>query len=176
MAKTKKILSYVCALLMIFMFVLQFVPVDNWSHNVREKDGDTYIEYTEKLSINEYFWVKANNTPAKMHLQSVAPGYDVNKTVPVPFIMFFLCIVGAVFCIIKPDVGGMALMPLAAGIIGVVGYLTMPLLATVNLWALYFGVSVAMIVVALADLILNVISSKKKREKSCIFCEPRNAG
>ncbi len=51
-------------------------------------------------------------------------GYDRNSAVLIPILLFILLIIGLVLAIIKRDSFGSAICPLAAGIIGVIAYLT----------------------------------------------------
>lgn len=158
----KRILNYLGAALSLAMLVMQFVPF--W----------TYGEKT--ASINSFVWLKATDGELTGWLASNAPGFnaytDMNSLVLAPVLMFVLCILGAIFCAKNAKAAFISLLPFFCGVIGIIGYLTQPVLQLGDGWIIHIAISAALALVGLVATVFGAIVYAKgdrvKKERKII--------
>ena len=159
---TKSILNYVGAALSLVMLVMQFVPF--WTY------GD------KTASINNFVWLKATDGELTSWFASNATGFnayaDMNSLVLAPVLMFVLCILGVIFCTKNSKAAFISLIPFFCGVIGVIGYLTQPVLQLGELWTLHIAISAALVLVGLVATVFGIIvfvkGDKVKKERKII--------
>ena len=135
---TVKGLNLLCAVLCAVLLVLQFVPF--WA----EGDG--------QVSIGGYIWFPSDHKTLDSQLSAEIEGYSINDAVPLAVLLLVLSAVGIVLCILKMNNALSALVPLACGLVGTVGYLIQPAFRMGAGWQLHCLVCVAMAALAAVTL------------------------
>ncbi len=143
-----RIFSYICAAFSLAMIVTQFLPF--WGCYECRTCGAAGI-----ISVNEYVWFATNH---KYGLTSVLAKYyipdfaamDVAATCA---FMQIAAVLAIVFAILKPKKLISAVLCLAAGIIGVVGYLTGPAYQLGQMWTVHIAIFACGILAGLGGLL-----------------------
>lgn len=135
---TVKGLNLLCAVLCAVLLVLQFVPF--WA----EGDG--------QVSIGGYIWFPSDHKTLDSQLTAEIEGYSIGDAVPLAVLLLVLSAVGIVLCILKMNNALSALVPLACGLVGTVGYLIQPAFRMGAGWQLHCLVCVAMAALAAVTL------------------------
>lgn len=162
MDMTKRIFNYIGAALSLVMLVMLFVPF--WTY------GD------KTASINGFVWLKATDGELTGWFARNAIGFsamtDTNMLVITPVFMFVLSILGTIFCAKSAKVALISLIPFFCGLIGIIGYLTQPVLQLGQLWVVHLTISIALAVVGLVATVLGIIvlakGDKVKKERRVI--------
>ena len=162
MDMTKRILNYIGAALSLVMLVMLFVP---------------FWEYGDKTaSINGFVWLQATDGELTSWFARNAIGFspmtDTNMLVITPVFMFVLSILGTIFCIKSSKSELISLLPFFCGLVGIVGYLTQPVLQLGQLWVVHLAISAALALVGLVATVLGIIviakGGKVKKERKII--------
>lgn len=135
---TVKGLNLLCALLCAVLLVLQFVPF--WA----EGDG--------QVSIGGYIWFPSDHKTLDSQFAAEIEGYTINDAVPVAVLLLVLSAAGIVLCMLRMNNALSALVPLACGLVGTVGYLIQPVFRMGSGWQLHCLVCVAMAALAVVAL------------------------
>ena len=147
--KTKEF-SLVCAALMAILLVLQFMPFWHFA------DG----EEQAAVSISSYIWFPADNGGVDDYLSAAIEDFSINQMLVTPILLLVLCAVGVVFCLMRAGSLPVLLLPLAAGLTGVIGYLTTPALQLGGNWLLHLLISALLLLASAAGMILNQKESR----------------
>ena len=146
MSKTK-VFNYVCAGLTLILLVLQFTPF--WNYN-----GQT-------ASINGYVWLNPQDTEiAGWFTSQLGATVNVNSVVITSVLVLLLGAAGVVLCIMKSDIGLMALLPAAAGLSGIYAFALKPVFRLGSTWIIQLVLCIAILAVA----IFTVVNSLKKEQ------------
>lgn len=140
-AKSLKLINRLSALLMVVMLILQFTPF--WHFG----EGGA-----QTVSISSYVWFPDNHTDLNAYLKTVEEGHWVNSIVVVAVPMLLLCAIGAVLCLRASDSRLTLLFPVAAGLVGLIGYLGTASLRA-GAWGLPVVVCAAMLLLGLCGLV-----------------------
>ena len=135
---TVKGLNLLCAVLCAVLLALQFVPF--WA----EEDG--------QVSIGGYIWFPSDHKTLDSQFSAEIEGYSIGDAVPLAVLLLVLSAVGIVLCILKMNNALSALVPLACGLVGTVGYLIQPAFRMGAGWQLHCLVCVAMAALAAVTL------------------------
>lgn len=148
--KTKlvKILSVVCVLLMVAMFVLQFIPF--WSIPGETAEDDI------SLSISEYVWFPTENGDLTDYLEDEIDDYTVNSIVLPCVVLLVAPFLTAVIFLINKDNLVVPALTAIAGIIGVWGFLAKPALQYGSIWPVYLVLSILMIAAGAGEIFIKV--------------------
>lgn len=140
-------LNILCAILMLVLLVLQFLPF--WSY------GDP----TVSVSIQEYIWFPSDHTGLDKELTSlVSADYSINDVLLMPILTLVLGAVGIVMCIFKSSNSYMSLIPTGCGLVGAFGYLTGAAFQVGSGWMLHCVVCLLLVCAGLAGF----LSGRKK--------------
>ncbi len=151
-----KILSFVVAVLMLAMLVMQFMPF--W----------TVEDHT--VSIADYTWMTKEHRDLTAEFKAYYKEvydipYSTNYVFLMPVIVFVCCVIGTIMCCVKPGNWIYYLLPVVGGIYGAQGYLTNPLFQMGQNWVLHMVLCIAIAVVGAAGLacaLIAVLNPKKK--------------
>ena len=153
-----RILNYVCVVLMLVLLVTQFLPF--WSCEKCE-DG--------VASISDYTWFPNDHKPITTEMKEIyGRDYLVTDVVLTSILILVASGLGIFFCIKDARKPLSAIFPLAAGLCGVVGYLTTPGLQTGENWVIHVAVAAVLAVCALgalSQLIVNLVKAKAASKK-----------
>lgn len=148
MSKKTQLITNVCkyvnAALMVALISLQFIPF--WD-----------MGEIGKLSIADYMWFpyKYKGADAFLKKAIAIDWYYINDTVTLGIILFILCAVGVVLCIFTKKFIA-SLFPVAAGVVGILWFLTRPEMQMGENWVLHLIPCVLMIVVAVISLVVQI--------------------
>lgn len=136
------VLNVVCAVLMLILLVLQFLPF--WSY------GDPSVS----VSIQEYIWFPGDHTGLDKELTAlVSADYSINDVLLMPILTLVLGAVGIVMCLFKSSNSRISLLPTACGLVGAFGYLTGAAFQVGSGWALHLVVCLLLVCAGLACLL-----------------------
>ncbi|MBR3873906.1 MAG: hypothetical protein IKJ26_07010 [Clostridia bacterium] len=145
------LLNLLCAILMIALLVCQFSPF--WQYG--EPDSQTAV------SINGYIWFPTDNAALTKQLQSIDPDHEVDGILAMPLLHLLLCVAGIILCLFKPDTAAAPLFPLAAGLVGIWGYLAKPVFQAGMGWQLHLALCVLMALAGAAALAAAVAEMRR---------------
>ena len=146
MSKTK-VFNYVCAGLTLILLVLQFTPF--WNYN-----GQT-------ASINGFVWLNPQGTEINSWFASqLGAAVNVNSVVITSVLVLLLGAAGVVLCVMKSDIGLMALLPAAASLSGIYAFALKPVFRLGSTWIIQLVLCIAILAVA----IFTVVNSLKKEQ------------
>lgn len=132
-SKQTNTMKWICAVLLILIFVLQFTPFWN-------VDGTSF-------SIQKYIWLEAENTTINNYLVSnVGSDYNINKLIVTALIQLVAPLFGLVFCLLKSSSIYVAISTIICGIGGVWGMLTKPAYQLGGNWILFLVVDIALVI------------------------------
>ena len=142
-SKRISVCNLICAILMGVMLVLQFVPF--WSNG----DGG--------VSINSYIWLNyAHDDLTNSLAAAVGESFSVNQLIVAPIFQTITALIGIFVCLRWNDTALSAFLPVACGILGLWGYLSVPAMQMGNMWILHLLVSAAMLVIAVVSIAASV--------------------
>lgn len=152
-----RIFSYVCAAFSLAMIVTQFLPF--WGCYECRTCGEAGI-----ISVNEYVWFA---TKHKYGLTSILskyyiPGFAAMDVVATCAFMQVAAVLSIVFAVRKPKKLTSAVFCIAAGTIGVVGYLTGPAYQLGQMWIVHVAIATCGILAGLGSLLLTFCKAYKK--------------
>lgn len=107
LARKRKFLAYGTGGLILIQWLLMFLPYYSYG------DGQT-------SSISGYIWL--NFDEMKDYWRSVIPGYAINNEFLVPFALFFICLVAAIFCFTMPKEWFTHVIAFVWAVIGLLGF------------------------------------------------------
>ncbi|MGN0779340.1 MAG: hypothetical protein ACI4MJ_09355 [Aristaeellaceae bacterium] len=129
-------LNWVCAGLALVLLVMQFTPF--WYMG----------EGTEPVSIGGYVWFPSAHGEVTSYLQEkVSSDFRVNDTIVAPILMLLLSAASVVLCIVKAKAPLCALLPVACGAAGLIGFLTTPALRLGATWMIQLLLCLALLAV-----------------------------
>ena len=135
-----RICNIVSLLLLVAILVCQFLPF--WTV------GD------KQVSIQEYTWITWEQDDLTDSFEDTfGKDYMVKDLVLTPFAIVAGVILAAIFCLKNLKKSGAAFIPFIVGVIGIVGYLTVPILMMGQLWQLHLALCIAMTVISMIPLI-----------------------
>ena len=143
-SKRISVCNLICAILMGVMLILQFVPFWNG------EDGS--------VSINSFVWLSyAHGDLERSLAAAVGDSFSLNRLVVAPIFQTVTALAGIFVCIRYNDSSLSAFVPMACGVLGVWGYLTVPAMQMGTAWQLHLIVSIGM----LAAAVIGVCSGLK---------------
>ena len=149
--KTTKLFCIITAVLMLALFVFQFLPF--WT--VGEKT----------ISLNGYLWLPEHNGDISAEFKGIMKdlGYLPDKNAETNWINWLALwpVMQTVFLIVGIGLhykakgnGFMLLFPIACGVSGILGFTRHPILQMGSTWVIQLVISILMIVVAVVGLVL----------------------
>lgn len=144
------ILNVICAVLMLVLLVLQFMPF--W----------TYGDPATSVSIQGYIWFPGDHTGlSKAFTESVSADYSINDVLLMPILTLMMGAVGIVLCLIQSDNPFVSLLPAACGLAGTWGYLTGAAFHLGSGWVFHLILCIALLALGLISLI-SLLSARQK--------------
>lgn len=110
-----KLYNRLSALLLALLLILQFVPY--WHYG----EGDTL-----SASINGFVWFPDDHQALTQQLTAQHTDYSINPIAWTTVGLFLLCAVGTALCLCKSHASPCGILPVMAGLLGLVGYLSTP--------------------------------------------------
>jgi len=148
---TVTVMNCVCAMLMIALIVLQFVPF--WTYG--EQDDQT-------ASVASYVWFPDRYKELDKHFQTaVGDTYTINQIVLMPVLTLFLGAVGSVLCIVWRKSAMTGLLPACCGAVGMWGYLSKAVFRLGAGWQLHLAVCIALVLAGACVLISGLAEGKR---------------
>lgn len=140
-------LNVICAILMLVLLVMQFMPF--W----------TYGDPATSVSIQGYIWFPGNHTGLDQALkESVSADYSINDVLLMPILTLVLGAAGIVLCLLKSANPFVSLLPAACGLAGTWGYLTGTAFHVGSGWVFHL----ILCIVLLALGLISLLSSRQK--------------
>lgn len=154
-----RVINLCCVALMILLIVLQWVPF--WTYE-SAKNG------TQTASIQQYVWTPTELTDLSKYLgeETGISGFSVEKIMMTPLFELILFIAGAILCTWKGDRPLTALIPIAMGLLGVLGYLGSSAFSLGSGWSLHFLVCVVLKDLGIVNLLMSWIRPEKRAAKA----------
>lgn len=153
---TVRILNYICTAFSLVLLALQFLPF--WGCFQCSTCGEGKV-----ISIMEYVWFANNHSDGLTAILKnyYIPGFMAMDVVGTA-VLIQLCSIGAVILsVLRPTKASTALLPMIAGIAGVVGYLA-PAYQLGQNWQLHLALGAVTAVCSLAVLLVAFIQSYKR--------------
>lgn len=142
-----RLCNIICVVLMLAMLVCQLLPF--WAVGENQ------------VSIQEHTWFPwLNEDLTDLFVDTFGRDFMLKDIVLVPFVMLFGCVLGAIFCLLKLKSAGIAWIPFFVGLVGIIGYLTVPALQMGALWPVHLVVSILMTIAAaipLTDCVIRAV-------------------
>lgn len=145
-----QICSVVCAVLLLALVVCQFMPF--WTAE------------EESVSIQKCVWLPQECKDITKMLDKTVE-VEINDIVLMPVVVLVSGVVGAFFCAVQPKKIWAAICPLACGIVGSYGYLTMPAFQLGSMWILHLLLSILILLLGVVIAILLVKEKVSKKHK-----------
>ena len=147
---TVKIIIAACALLLVALLILQFIP---------------FFEYEgEKVSLAQYLWLTYEYKPLTRYFdKEFDTETNLKDMMWVPLGIFVLCVVGPVLYIFNRDKLVAPVCAIICGGVTVFGFLTIPVFQTGKTWVIQVAVGALMIVVGIVAVAFKVIVTKKEK-------------
>lgn len=175
MFKNKKIYAYtskyISALVALASVVLQFIPF--WDAGKLEG-----AEHFGKVSISQYMWFpqseKLKVVGVKYKFKSFEeaikawiedPYYYINQTINVTVFVFILCVLTFIFCVFTNKIWNI-ILPFAAGLVGLVGYMTRPEMQLGSNWQVHVVLFAVLIVSAIQSACILILDLKTPKQKN----------
>lgn len=160
MKKTQRISNIVfgalSALMMLALLLCQFAPF--WQYADPEGSLKT-------SSLQGYIWFPNNDKALGDMLATSADGFDINALVTCPVFQLLFASAGILLFLFMPRSILPALLGGFAGIFGIAGFATQPLLRLGLNWGLQLALNIALLVIA-ALALLSVFFQRKEMKKS----------
>lgn len=135
-------INILCAVLMLALLILQFVPFWNL-------DG-------ESVSIGGYVWFCIDHSNFTSYFQEVLNNTEFNAGNIALFntVTMAACVVGLIMCLKNSDNHWPSIIPAVYGILGIVGYIAYPVFKLGTQWGLHIGLCIGMLILAAVSLAL----------------------
>lgn len=148
--KVAKICCIVCAVLMLAVLVLQYMPY--WSFD------------TDSSSIADYLWWPDHHKALTKELRGIlGRDFEVRLIAPMPLIVLLAGILGMIVCVWKPGKVGSFIFPLIAGATAVIGFLTVPAFSLGSTYIVQIVVSALLIITAISGGIFSIMNMRTTR-------------
>ena len=135
------LLNIVCAVLMLAVFVLQFVPY--------------FIVGDKSLSIQSYVWFSTHHNDVTRVLSKVTDArFPANELAMTAVLSLVMGLLAPILCIKNSKKLGMAIMYVAAGLVCGIGYLTSPVFQTNDLWIVMAAANLAAVALSIPAMVL----------------------
>ena len=146
LARKRKYINYGTGGLILVQWILMFLPYYSYG------DG-------ESSSIFGYIWL--NFDEMKDYWRSQIPGYAINNEFLIPFALFFICLVAAIFCFTMPTEWFSHVIAFVWAVLGLAGF---PITKTLHFGNIFWVHMVIFIIGTLAIAFcwaLDVYAAKK---------------
>ena len=142
-------LNFLGGVLMIVLLILMFSPY--WFIEVG-KPG---------ISIQDYVWFPGHHKDLVNYFNDelAVKKFDVTTMATMPVLNLVICALGALACFFKSRKAWASAFPTAAGLLGIVNYLSQDTLRLGSGWAIHLVVCIAMFVVGMCGLFNALIIS-----------------
>lgn len=146
----KTICNVVCAVLLIALIALQFVP-GFWA-TAPNKKGEV-----DSASLQGYIWLPEEHKDLEKSFKKDIDEFELNDIVGMPVGVLAFGILAVVFTALKPKGLWAALFAFLAAVLGVIGYLTMPVYQLGNNWVIHLIVAAVALAVSAVCLVIALI-------------------
>ena len=135
-----KVCNYVCAVLTLCLVILQFTPF--W-----------YYAGTS-TSINGYVWLRPNDAEIGNWFSSQLGSAPNTDSIVISSVLILLCgVFGLVLCIVKSEIGLVALLPAAAGLSGIYAFAFQPVFRLGSTWIIQLILCIAVLFAAILAIV-----------------------
>lgn len=112
--KRTRMINLICIIFMLVLLILQFAPF--WH----------YGEPAETASIQGYVWFPTNHKALESYLQTATgnSSLTINNFLLMPIGILFICVSGMILCAMKSGYAYSTIPPFAAGVCGMIGFLS----------------------------------------------------
>lgn len=144
------------AILMVVFLLLTFSPY--WSLGSGEAS----------ISIQKYLWFPSDQKALVSSLTEqlgLAKSFDITTIVLAPLGTMVLCAIGVVVTCIKARSGWVPVFPAAAGLIGLVGYLSNDVFRLGFAWMLHMIICIALFVIGMYGIVCNLVAFIQEQAK-----------
>lgn len=137
------VFNYVCALLTLALLVLQFTPF--WHYNGKS------------ASINGYVWLYPQDTELMGWFTSqLGTTQNVNSIVISSVLVLLFGAVGTVLCVIKSNIGLIALLPAAASLSCIYAFAAKPVFRLGSTWSIQLVICLAILAAAVMTIKVSI--------------------
>lgn len=152
----KVICNIVCAVLVLALLVLQFLPGYWTCQKTKPEEDGTYK--TEAPSLQLYMWAPSEfSTLEKNFDKQFGDELIMNDVVMMPVIALVFGVLCILFSVIRSQKSWVAIFPAFVGGFGVYGYLCYPIFQMNNMWVIHLMLCVLIFAVAITAIIASVI-------------------
>ena len=148
--KAAKFCCVLCAILMLTVLILQYIPY--WTYS----DGSA--------SIADYvWWPEHHKALTKEFRNDFGRDYAVQQIVLMPVTILVTTILGVVVCVLKPGKIGAFILPLITGAMGLYGFLTVPVFSLGSTYIVQIVASAVLLVVAIIGGVFSILNKRSER-------------
>lgn len=163
----KIICNVVCAVLMVALLVLQFLP-GYWSQksDTPDKNGN-YI--TDTTSLQGYIWMPEKYEVLDEYFKDLyGKKFELNQIILMPVVSLVFGTIGAVLALAKRRNKTTSKLGVLVGVIGVYGYLSHPIFQLNAMWIAHLVICILIALVGLTSVVISVMekSAAKKKKAS----------
>jgi len=152
LANPIKPLNYICAVLLVLLLITQFLPF--YACNCTKGcEGDGTI------SLSEYIWFPEDHEKGitKQIQSSYDKEFELNDIVITPVAILVAGVVGIFMCSVNAHKSWVSIFPVIAGVAGVFGYMSSPVLQMGNNWMLHWVASLVVLIVGAISFVISTI-------------------
>lgn len=143
-----KLCNYVCALLTLCLLIFQFTPFWNFG--------------SDSLSINGYVWLDTSNTEiANWFTSQLGSAVNINSIVLTSVLVLLFGAAGLVLCLMKSDIGLVALLPAVSALSGIYAFVLKPVFRLGSTWIIQLIICIAI----LAFAVMAIVFGRQKNEQ-----------
>ena len=154
--KYASICNIACAVLMVVLLVLQFIP-GYWTAEKTLPEPDGTFK-TESPSLQVYMWAPTEFTAVdKMLDKEFGKTLVMNDAVMMPIVTLTTGVLTVLFAIIKQDKKWVAILPAIGGGFGIFGYLLYPVYQMNSMWIVHLIVSALIFIVGFGAVVSSIV-------------------
>lgn len=152
LANPIKPLNYICAVLLVLLLITQFLPF----YACDCKKG---CEGDGTISLSEYVWFPEDHEKGitKALKAEFGKEYELNDIVLIPVVILVAGVIGIYMCATNARKSWVSVFPIIAGVAGVFGYMSSPILQTGNNWMLHWVAALVVLIVGAISFIISTI-------------------
>lgn len=160
----KVICNVVCAVLMLALLVLQFLP-NYWTCQNDRPDKDGNYK-TDSASLQGYMWMPTEHKLLGNHFEDLyGKNFELNQVVLMPVVTLAFSAIGAVLALVNRRTKVTGKLGILVGAVGAYGYLSHPIFRMNALWIVHLVVCVVMALVGLTSAVVSIVSKRSATKK-----------
>lgn len=147
--KAAKIFCIICAVLMLAVLILQYLP----SYWTAGEDSSSIADYV--------WWPHHHKDITKEFRNIFGRDYEVQQMVLMPVTVLIATILGIVVCILSPGKIGAFIIPLIDGAMGLYGFLTVPVFSLGSTYIVQIIACALLVATAVVGSVFAILNSRK---------------